>query len=64
MVQGNFSGSFHLAAPLETNSWGTFLALRYFWTAELVAVPIALNARRTSSLSTSRRVCSTVLGGE
>ena len=33
MVQGKFFGSFHLVAPVATNSCGTFLALRYFWIA-------------------------------
>jgi hypothetical protein len=64
IVHGKFTGSFHFAAPLETNSCGTFLAFRYFCTAEFVAVPSALKTKRTSSLSTSFRVCSTVFGGE
>src|SRR4029079_14693196 len=63
MVQGKFFGSENLLAPDERNSWGTFLALRYFWTAEFAAVPLELKTTRTSSCSTSLRVCSTVLGG-
>jgi len=45
-------------------SCGTWLSLRYFWIAELGAVPIVANMKATLSLSTSLRVCSTVLGGE
>jgi hypothetical protein len=33
IVHGKFFGSFHLVAPVATNSCGTFLELRYFWIA-------------------------------
>ncbi len=64
MVQGKSFGSFHLVAPVATNSCGTFLPFRYFWIAELEGVPSELNTTSTSSLSTSLRACSTALGGE
>src|SRR5258708_3248305 len=38
MVHGKSFGSFHLVAPVATNSCGTFLALRYFWIAEFDGV--------------------------
>ena len=63
MVHGKFFGSFHLVAPVATNSCGIFLALRYFWIAEFDGVPSGLNSSRTSSLSTSLRACSTAFGG-
>ena len=63
MVQGKFFGSFHLVAPVATNSCGTFLPFRYFWIAVLPGVPSGLNISSTSSLSTSLRVCSTAFGG-
>ncbi len=63
MVQGKFFGSFHLVAPVATNSCGTFLEFRYFWIAVFGGVPSGLKMRRASSLSTSLRACSTVFGG-
>ena len=63
MVQGKSFGSFHLVAPVATNSCGTFLALRYFWIAEFDGVPSELKISNTSSLSTSLRACSTAFGG-
>jgi len=63
MVHGKSFGSFHLVAPLATNSCGTLLALRYFWIALLEGVPSELNTSSTSSLSTSLRACSTAFGG-
>ncbi len=63
MVQGKSFGSFHLVAPVATNSCGTFLVLRYFWIAVFGGVPSELNTSSTSSLSTSLRACSTVFGG-
>ncbi len=56
-------GSFHLVAPVATNSCGTFLVFMYFWIAELGGVPSGLKMKSTSSLSTSLRACSTVFGG-
>jgi hypothetical protein len=41
MVHGKCVGSFHLVAPVATNSCGTFLAFRYFWIAVLDGVPRA-----------------------
>jgi hypothetical protein len=52
-----------LSAPVATNSCGIFLSLRYFWIAVLLGVPSVLNMNATPSLSTSRWMCSTVLGG-
>jgi hypothetical protein len=63
MVHGKFSGSPHLEAPVATKSCGTSFAFMYFWMAELLGVPRALKSRKTSSLSTSLRACSTALGG-
>ena len=63
MVQGKFFGSFHLVAPVATNSCGTFFVFMYFWIAEFGGVPSGLKMKRTSSLSTSLRACSTVFGG-
>ncbi len=63
MVQGKSLGSFHLVAPVATNSCGTFLAFKYFWIAEFDGVPSELNTSNTSSLSTSLRTCSTAFGG-
>ena len=63
MVHGKSFGSFHLVAPVATNSCGTFLAFRYFWIAEFDGVPSGLNISSTSSLSTSLRACSTAFGG-
>ena len=63
MVQGKFFGSFHLVAPVATNSCGTFFEFRYFWIAEFGGVPSGLKTSSTSSLSTSLRACSTVFGG-
>ena len=45
------------------NSCGMFLPCRYLAIAVLCAVPIEEKISATSSLSTSRRVCSTVFGG-
>ena len=45
------------------NNCGTPLAFRYFIAAVFGGVPKELNSRRTSSDSTSLRVCSMVLGG-
>ena len=64
MVQGLPFGSFHLVAPVATNSCGTFLEFMYFWIAVLDGVPSVWNTSSTSSLSTSLRTCSTALGGE
>ena len=64
MVHGKFFGSFHLDAPVDKNSCGTFLAAKYFCTAVWAAVPIELNVNKMPSCSTIRRVASTVLGGE
>ena len=64
MVHGKLDGSFHLVAPVATNSCGTFLAFMYFWIALFDGVPSELKIRSTSSLSTSLRACSTALGGE
>ena len=64
MVHGKSLGSFHLVAPVATNSCGTFLVFIYFWIAVFGGVPSELKMRRTSSLSTSLRACSTVFGGE
>ena len=63
MVQGKSFGSFHLVAPVATNSCGTFLAFRYFWIAVFDGVPSGLKTSSTSSLSTSLRACSTAFGG-
>ena len=63
MVQGKSLGSFHLVAPVATNSCGTFFEFMYFWIAEFGGVPSGLKTNRTSSLSTSLRACSTVFGG-
>ncbi len=63
MVQGKSFGSFHLVAPVATNSCGTFFWFMYFWIAEFGGVPSGLNMSSTSSLSTSLRACSTVFGG-
>src|SRR5215470_14606338 len=63
MVHGKCCGSFHLVAPVATKSCGTFLAFMYFWIAVLDGVPSDWKIKRTSSLSTSLRACSTVLGG-
>ena len=63
MVQGKSFGSFHLVAPVATNSCGTFFEFMYFWIAELGGVPSELKMNSTSSLSTSLRACSTVFGG-
>ena len=63
MVQGKFFGSFHLVAPVATNSCGTFFEFMYFWIAVFGGVPSGLKISNTSSLSTSLRACSTVFGG-
>ena len=63
MVHGKFFGSFHLVAPVATNSCGTFFEFMYFWIAEFGGVPSELKMNSTSSLSTSLRACSTVFGG-
>ncbi len=63
MVHGKVFGSFHRVAPLATNSCGTFLSLKYFCSAVFEGVPSGLKTRRTSSLSTNLRACSTALGG-
>ena len=47
----------------NTKSCGTFFVFRYFWTAALCAVPMLPKMATALSLSTSRRVCSTALGG-
>jgi len=64
MVQAKLEGSFHLVAPVATNSCGTFLAFMYFWIAVFDGVPSELKISSTSSLSTSLRACSTAFGGE
>jgi hypothetical protein len=51
-------------APEPMKSCGMFLLCRYLATAVLCAVPMEEKTSATSSLSTSRRVYSTVLGGE
>ena len=63
MVHGKFFGSFHLVAPVATNSCGTFFEFMYLWIAEFGGVPSELKMNSTSSLSTSLRACSTVFGG-
>ena len=63
MVQGKFFGSFHLVAPVATNSCGTFFAFMYLWIAELGGVPSGWNISSTLTCSTSLRAISTVLGG-
>ena len=64
MVQGKSFGSFHLAAPLATNSCGIFLAFEVFLDRACSdGVPSGLNTTSTSSLSTSLRTCSTAFGG-
>ncbi len=63
MVQGKFFGSFHLVAPVATNSCGTFFELRYFWIAVFDGVPSGLKISSASSLSISLRAGSTVFGG-
>ena len=63
MVHGKFFGSPNLVAPVATKSCGTFFEFMYFWIAVLCAVPRLLRISSTSSFSTSRRACSTVLGG-
>ena len=55
--------SANFEAPEARNSCGMFLLCRYFAIAVLCAVPIEEKISATSSLSTSRRVCSTVFGG-
>ena len=64
MVHGNCFGSFHLVAPVATNSCGTFFSFMYLRMAPLAAVPSELKISSTPSLSTSLRACSTVFGGE
>ena len=63
MVQGKSLGSFHLVAPVATNSCGIFFTFMYFWIAVFGGVPSGLNTSNTSSLSTSLRACSTAFGG-
>ena len=63
MVQGKSLGSSHLVAPVATKSCGTFLVFIYLCMAEFGGVPSELKISSTSSLSTSLRACSTVLGG-
>ena len=63
MVHGKFLGSVKRVAPVEASSCGTFLSLRYFWTAAFGGVPMIWKVVSTSSLSTSLRTCSTVFGG-
>jgi len=63
MVHGKSFGSFHLVAPVATNSCGTFFEFMYFWIAVLFAVPSELNTSKASSLSTSLRACSTLSAG-
>src|SRR5438552_1043876 len=60
---GNWEISPNFDAPDARKSWGTFFACRYFAMALFCAVPSEENIRATSSLSTRRRACSTVLGG-
>ena len=48
---------------MATKTCGTFMLFMYFWIAALGAVPSEAKIRNTSSLSTSLRACSTVLGG-
>ena len=62
--QGWVAGSFHFDAELIRNRCGTLAPLRYFAVAELGAVPMVPNMKATLSFSTSRRVASTVFGGE
>lgn len=49
MVHGKCFGSFHLLAPVATNSCGTFLAFMYFWKAVFDGVPSELKISRASS---------------
>ena len=63
MVHGKFCGSFHLVAPVATNSCGTFFAFMYLWIAVFDGVPSGWNTSSTSSCSTRRRTISTVFGG-
>ena len=63
MVQGKCFGSFHLPAPVATNSCGVFFAFMYLWIAVLVGVPSDWKISSTCSCSTSFLACSTVLGG-
>ena len=63
MVQGKFFGSFHLVAPVATNSCGTFLRVDVFLDRGVGGVPSVPNSSSTSSLSTSLRACSTAFGG-
>src|SRR3989337_1612847 len=44
MVQGKFFGSFHLVAPVATNSCGTFFVFMYFWIAEVGGLGLADHA--------------------
>src|SRR6516164_7774075 len=60
MVHGKCCGSFHLVAPVATNSCGTFFESMYFWIAVLPGVPSGLKIGSTSSDSTSLRACSTL----
>jgi hypothetical protein len=54
----------HVALAIETHQPHPFdRPQSYFSTAMLVAVPTGLTRNSTSSLSTSRLICSTVLGG-
>ena len=43
--RGSSSGSFHLVAPVATNSCGTFFVFMYFWIAEFGGVPSGLEQR-------------------
>ena len=72
MVHGKSFGSFHLVAPVATNSCGTFLAFRYFWIAVLDGVPSGLNTTQhfvaldqlADLLDRLRRAVGVVIGDE
>src|SRR5215813_14489713 len=63
IVQGWPCGSAHLLELDATKSCGTFLSFMYFQMAEFDAAPTDWKIKNTWSCSTSRRVCSTALGG-
>ena len=63
MLRQAFGCPIHFDAPLATKSCGTCLAFMYFSIAEFEGVPSELKIKRTASLSTSLRACSTAFGG-
>ena len=72
MVHGKFFGSFHLVAPVATNSCGTFFWFMYFWIAVLVGVPSELKIEKhlvaldqlARLLDRLRRAVAVVIGDE